>query len=293
MDLGRSLFFDKILSGNRDVACASCHDPRNGTDDGRSLSIGTGAIGAGTSRALGPGRSVTPRNAPALFSVGLGAFYLFWDGRVTDANGSGGRFTTPAGVALPSGVANMVAAQAMIPGHQPDRDARQRRRSRRVRRRERVGDPERQRVRGDLESDDDARALRLRLRPEVQRGVSGDRDEPTRIRARGERDRGLRDRFVLEDRLTVRPIPRARRQRALRRRQTGRAPLLRQSGMRVVPQRPAARRAVVREYRRAAARAGHRSVGAARRRPRRRRRAVDRLKPAGSPSGSRRSATSS
>ena len=115
VDLGRSLFFDKILSGNRDVACASCHDPRNGTDDGRSLSIGTGAIGAGTSRALGPGRSVTPRNAPALFSVGLGAFYLFWDGRVTDANGSGGKFTTPAGVALPSGVANMVAAQAMIP----------------------------------------------------------------------------------------------------------------------------------------------------------------------------------
>jgi cytochrome c peroxidase len=115
VDLGRSLFFDKILSGNRDVACASCHDPRNGTDDGRSLSIGTGAIAAGTSRALGPGRSVTPRNAPALFSVGLGAFYLFWDGRVTDANGSGGKFTTPAGVALPNGVANMVAAQAMIP----------------------------------------------------------------------------------------------------------------------------------------------------------------------------------
>ena len=115
VDLGRSLFFDKILSGNRDVACATCHDPRNGTDDGRSLSIGTGATGAGASRALGVGRSPTPRNAPALFSVGLGAFYLFWDGRVTDANGTGARFTTPAGVALPNGVANMVAAQAMIP----------------------------------------------------------------------------------------------------------------------------------------------------------------------------------
>src|SRR5690348_5128372 len=33
LELGRSLFFDKILSGNRDVACASCHNPRNGTDD--------------------------------------------------------------------------------------------------------------------------------------------------------------------------------------------------------------------------------------------------------------------
>src|SRR5262245_9163210 len=37
VDLGRALFFDKILSGNRDVACASCHDPRTGTDDARSL----------------------------------------------------------------------------------------------------------------------------------------------------------------------------------------------------------------------------------------------------------------
>jgi len=115
VDLGRSLFFDKILSGNRDVACASCHDPRNGTNDGRSLAVGTGAVGSGSSRALGPGRSPTPRNAPALFNVGLGAFYLFWDGRVTDANGVGARFSTPAGAALPNGVANMVAAQAMIP----------------------------------------------------------------------------------------------------------------------------------------------------------------------------------
>ena len=115
VDLGRSLFFDKILSGDRDVACASCHDPRNGTDDGRSLAVGTGATGSGASRTLGAGRSVTPRNAPALFNVGLGGFYVFWDGRVNDANGPGVRFTTPAGIALPGGIANVVAAQAMIP----------------------------------------------------------------------------------------------------------------------------------------------------------------------------------
>src|SRR5690349_2195041 len=115
VDLGRSLFFDKILSGNRDVACASCHDPRNGTDDGLSLAIGTGATGSGASRTLGAGRSPTPRNAPALFNVGLGGFYLFWDGRVNDAGGPGGRFATPTGIVLPSGIANVVAAQAMIP----------------------------------------------------------------------------------------------------------------------------------------------------------------------------------
>lgn len=131
VDLGRSLFFDKILSGNRDVACATCHNPLTGTDDARSLSVGTGATVAGAERTLGPGRSVTPRNAPPLFSAGLGAFYLFWDGRVTDGNGGFGRFTTPAGAALPPGVANMVAAQAMIPvtnrvemrGVDGDRDA--------------------------------------------------------------------------------------------------------------------------------------------------------------------------
>lgn len=115
VDLGRSLFFDKILSGNRDVACASCHNPRNGTDDGLSLAIGTGATGSGAARTLGAGRSPTPRNAPALFNVGLGGFYLFWDGRVNDAGGPSGRFATPTGIVLPSGVANVVAAQAMIP----------------------------------------------------------------------------------------------------------------------------------------------------------------------------------
>lgn len=115
VDLGRSLFFDKILSGNRDVACASCHDPRNGTDDGRSLAIGTGASGSGAARTLGTGRTVTPRNAPALFNVGLGGFYLFWDGRVNDAGGPGGRFATPTGIVLPGGIENVAAAQAMIP----------------------------------------------------------------------------------------------------------------------------------------------------------------------------------
>ena len=32
--LGRLLFFDKILSGNRNISCATCHHPRFGTSDG-------------------------------------------------------------------------------------------------------------------------------------------------------------------------------------------------------------------------------------------------------------------
>src|SRR5690606_1290938 len=38
VELGRALFFDKILSGHRDVACATCHHPAHGFTDGLSLS---------------------------------------------------------------------------------------------------------------------------------------------------------------------------------------------------------------------------------------------------------------
>src|SRR5690349_10890376 len=52
VDLGKSLFFDKELSGNRDVACATCHSPLNHTADALSLSIGTGGTGTGAGRQL-------------------------------------------------------------------------------------------------------------------------------------------------------------------------------------------------------------------------------------------------
>ena len=65
VDLGRALFFDKVLSGNRDVSCATCHDPSANLGDGLALSVGTGASLQGTSRVLGPGRQPTPRNAEA------------------------------------------------------------------------------------------------------------------------------------------------------------------------------------------------------------------------------------
>src|SRR5881394_3172867 len=44
VDLGRSLFFDKILSGNRDVSCATCHSPLANSGDAQSLAVGTGAV---------------------------------------------------------------------------------------------------------------------------------------------------------------------------------------------------------------------------------------------------------
>src|SRR5678815_3447268 len=55
VDLGRALFFDKILSGNRDVSCATCHSPTTSTNDRLSLAIGTGAVRVGGTRTLGAG----------------------------------------------------------------------------------------------------------------------------------------------------------------------------------------------------------------------------------------------
>src|SRR6185436_17315468 len=84
VDLGRMLFFDKLLSGNRDVSCSTCHSPLSHSGDDRSLAVGTGAVMVGGVRQLGPGRQFTPRNAPSLFNVALGAQYMFWDGRVAE-----------------------------------------------------------------------------------------------------------------------------------------------------------------------------------------------------------------
>ena len=114
VSLGKMLFFDKVLSGNRDVSCGSCHSPTAHTGDDASLAVGTGATMSGGVRTLGTGRQFTPRNAPSLFSVGLRPFYMFWDGRVNEELGPG-RFNTPFGSALPSGVTSLLAAQAMIP----------------------------------------------------------------------------------------------------------------------------------------------------------------------------------
>ncbi len=110
--LGQALMFDKILSGNKNISCATCHHPTLKTGDGIPLSIGQGSTG------LGPLRTQTgaviPRHAPDLFNRGAGQWVtLFWDGRVSLK--SGGGFATPAGASLPAGVASVLAAQAMFP----------------------------------------------------------------------------------------------------------------------------------------------------------------------------------
>lgn len=78
LELGRLLFYDPILSGDRATACATCHSEIWGMGDGLPTSIGIGGEGA-----VGPGRegpTSTERNAPTLWNVAYRGS-LFWDGR--------------------------------------------------------------------------------------------------------------------------------------------------------------------------------------------------------------------
>lgn len=89
VELGRHLFFDKILSGNRNISCGTCHHPSLASADLNSLSIGEGGKGLGRDRKT-YGALTTLRNAPALFNLGYKDIpHLFWDGRVELDAGKG------------------------------------------------------------------------------------------------------------------------------------------------------------------------------------------------------------
>lgn len=116
--LGQSLFFDPILSGNDNIACATCHHPTLGSSDGVALSIGEGGFGLGPARHLPAGGKVDariPRNAPALWNKGANSFeVLFHDGRVSRDGSAKHGIKTPQG-ALNAPVINLLAAQALFP----------------------------------------------------------------------------------------------------------------------------------------------------------------------------------
>jgi cytochrome c peroxidase len=113
VELGQSLFFDKILSGNRDISCATCHHPFLKGADGLSLSIGTGGSGLGPTRSI-VGHRLIPRNAPEIFNRGAPEWQtMFWDSRVIGTAETG--FVTPAGDDLPAGLDSVLAARAMFP----------------------------------------------------------------------------------------------------------------------------------------------------------------------------------
>lgn len=112
--LGEALFWDPELSGNRDIACATCHLPALATGDALAVSIGTKGRGLGELRDAGAARELVPRNAQPLFNMGYSEWSaLFWDGRV--AVDAAGRLISPASDRLPAELDSALAAQAMFP----------------------------------------------------------------------------------------------------------------------------------------------------------------------------------
>ena len=93
--LGRLLFWDPILSGQKDVACATCHHPALGYADGIDLSVGANGVGLGPSRSFAAGHTVRPvkRNSQSVLNVAFNGLTttgdatpanapMFWDLRV-------------------------------------------------------------------------------------------------------------------------------------------------------------------------------------------------------------------
>lgn len=66
--LGNALFFDKRLSGNKDLACYDCHKNEDGN-------------GGHDPTAIGSGGKKLPRHSPVLWNVGYWNNAFYWDGR--------------------------------------------------------------------------------------------------------------------------------------------------------------------------------------------------------------------
>lgn len=115
--LGREFFFDKNLSGNKNISCAECHHPATMTNDGLPLALGEGSLGIETTsggRQQMSGK-VIARNSPALFNL-HNVPVMFWDGRI-QLDSATGTFTTPSPLPESFGpvLNNALAAQALFP----------------------------------------------------------------------------------------------------------------------------------------------------------------------------------
>ncbi|HHT9130915.1 MAG TPA: cytochrome-c peroxidase [Candidatus Tripitaka californicus] len=87
--LGKRLYFDKRLSLDDTVSCASCHDLRLGGGDGRAVSTGI--------KGQKGGRSAPPTINAAYFNV------QFWDGRAPSLEGQAkGPIVNPIEMGMPS-----------------------------------------------------------------------------------------------------------------------------------------------------------------------------------------------
>jgi len=87
--LGKNLFWDPILSGNKDVACVTCHHPQHGYAEQLDISLGVGGAGISESRING---TLVQRNSMTILNTAYNgiksngdyspeAAAMFWDSR--------------------------------------------------------------------------------------------------------------------------------------------------------------------------------------------------------------------
>ena len=99
VELGRLLFWDPIVGGEKDMACVTCHHPGLGYGDGIDLAIGVNGTGLGPDRTENTGGLVlsmpidrVPRNAPTIINSAYNGLTssngydplqspMFWDSR--------------------------------------------------------------------------------------------------------------------------------------------------------------------------------------------------------------------
>lgn len=93
--LGKLLFFDPILSGNKDVACATCHHPETGYAELLDISIGVNGRGLSSRRTFNSPNNIpfVKRNAHTVINTAFNGIDInnkydpadapmFWDNRV-------------------------------------------------------------------------------------------------------------------------------------------------------------------------------------------------------------------
>jgi len=93
--LGKLLFYDPILSGGKDIACASCHHPATGYAEFLDLSIGSNGKGLGSKRVFRQPNNIPlmKRNSPTILNTAFNGIQgkddydpenapMFWDDRV-------------------------------------------------------------------------------------------------------------------------------------------------------------------------------------------------------------------
>ncbi|MEM6283529.1 MAG: ScyD/ScyE family protein [Chloroflexota bacterium] len=143
--LGNLLFFDPILSGDKNISCATCHHPAFGMADGRVLPIGSGGVGLGPQRTFADtitlaeevaeftgssgrdyvsmgGNTIVnpfngafiPRNSPTILNSAL-MDVQFWDGRVSNYAAPGGGVQTLENAINDMQLDDALVAQALLP----------------------------------------------------------------------------------------------------------------------------------------------------------------------------------